>query len=124
MARYAEDSQYNYVHCKNPGCPHPGAEYMDLKSPEDAAAATASAEEDMKQRVCQDGRGPVEVDGINERRVRQVVRHLIDDHGYAIGSATTPPAGYYLIDDKAELDQHCDRMLHRATQYESTRERG
>lgn len=51
--------------------------------------------------------------GINERRVRQLVRHLIDDHGYCIGSATAHPAGYYLIDDKDELERFVRVMRHR-----------
>lgn len=50
---------------------------------------------------------------LNERTLRQIVRHLIDEHGFAIGSATVPPCGYYLIDDPLELELHCARMTHR-----------
>lgn len=40
--------------------------------------------------------------GINERRVRQIVKHLIERHHFPIGSTTTTPSGYYIITDNDE----------------------
>lgn len=40
--------------------------------------------------------------GINERRVRQIVKHLIERHHFPIGSTTTAPSGYYMITDNDE----------------------
>jgi hypothetical protein len=51
--------------------------------------------------------------GINDRRVRQIVRHLIDDHGLCIGSATDEPAGYFIATDPGEVADIVGAMRHR-----------
>lgn len=40
--------------------------------------------------------------GIDERRVRDIVKHLIERHGLPVGSSTVEPPGYYLIVDNKE----------------------
>lgn len=42
--------------------------------------------------------------GLCERRVRQLIKHLIEEHREPIGSCSGPPAGYFWIDSPAELD--------------------
>ena len=48
-----------------------------------------------------------------ERRVRQIIRHLIDEHHCCIGSATDDPAGFYLITDPGELADVIGALRHR-----------
>ena len=52
--------------------------------------------------------------GVPERRLQQIVRHLISDHGKLIGSVTSPPTGYYLITCEREVQEVCSRLRHRA----------
>lgn len=42
--------------------------------------------------------------GCGERRLRQLIKHLIEEHREPIGSCSAPPAGYFWIDTEAELD--------------------
>ncbi len=51
--------------------------------------------------------------GINERRIRQVVRHLIDHHRLCIGSATDDPAGFFMLTDPGELADAIGALRHR-----------
>jgi len=51
--------------------------------------------------------------GVDHRRLRAVVKHLIEEHGALIGSATSSPTGYYLIDSVEEAQAVCDRLHHR-----------
>ncbi len=39
----------------------------------------------------------VQLTGINERQVRDIVRHLIHEHRAPVGSSTQKPYGYYWI---------------------------
>ena len=41
--------------------------------------------------------------GVDHRRLRAIVKHLIEEHGYCIGSTTRKPPGYYMIHDPQEL---------------------
>ncbi len=52
--------------------------------------------------------------GINERRVRQIVKHLIERHQFPIGSTTTVPSGYYIITDNEERIMVRKSLLRRA----------
>lgn len=45
-----------------------------------------------------------EATGIHTRTVRDLIKHLIEEHGEPIGSASSPPAGYYLITSDVELE--------------------
>ena len=48
-----------------------------------------------------------------ETKVREVVSHLVRDHGKLIGSSTTKPPGFYIIDDPEELRAHIKSLQHR-----------
>lgn len=39
------------------------------------------------------------------RQVQRIIRHLVDDHGWPIGTSMAEPFGNYLIDSAGELDQ-------------------
>jgi ribosomal protein S25 len=52
--------------------------------------------------------------GINARRVRQMIRELIEQHGVCIGSTPHQPAGYYLCQTKEELDENYNRLIKQA----------
>ena len=51
--------------------------------------------------------------GLKAQRVREVVAHLIIEHGKIIGSATSQPPGYYVIVDAEELRAHIKSLRHR-----------
>lgn len=51
--------------------------------------------------------------GISERKVRQIIRHLIDQHHCCIGSATDEPVGFYRITDPGELADVVEALRHR-----------
>jgi hypothetical protein len=51
--------------------------------------------------------------GLNERKVRAVVRLLIDGHGACIGSSVGRPPGYYIITDPDEIERHYKELRHR-----------
>lgn len=64
--------------------------------------------------------------GFNERKVRMLVKVLIEAHGKPIGSTTNQPSGYYLIVDDDErkrvqksLYGRAVSILRRARAYES-----
>ncbi len=50
---------------------------------------------------------------VPERRLRQVIRHLIDYHHCVIGSATDEPPGFYVITDPGELADVLGTLRHR-----------
>lgn len=51
----------------------------------------------------------------DERLLRKLVRHLIDDHGFCIGSsAASVRPGYFLAETKAERIQTAKSLRHRA----------
>lgn len=52
--------------------------------------------------------------GIDERRVREIVKQLIEDHCLPIGSTSGLPGGYYMITDARELRQVRRSLVHRA----------
>jgi hypothetical protein len=63
---------------------------------------------------------------MNDRKVRMIVKALIEAHGKPIGSTTSSPAGYYVINDDAErksvqasLYRRAVSILRRARAYES-----
>jgi hypothetical protein len=47
------------------------------------------------------------------QRVREIVAHLVLEHGKIIGSATSQPPGYYVIIDAEELRAHIKSLRHR-----------
>lgn len=52
--------------------------------------------------------------GIDERRVREIVKQLIEDHCLPIGSTSGLPGGYYMIADAKELRQVRRSLVRRA----------
>jgi predicted transcriptional regulator len=38
------------------------------------------------------------------RHIEEIVKHLIEDHCYCIGTGTKEPFGYYMITDPAEIE--------------------
>ena len=52
--------------------------------------------------------------GVTPRRLQEIVRHLINEHGEPIGSATSRPTGYYFINDAKEIEDVCQALRHRA----------
>jgi hypothetical protein len=51
--------------------------------------------------------------GVTEVRLREMVRHLIDVHGACIGSSTSKPPGYFLIESPLEIDAVYKSLRHR-----------
>lgn len=51
--------------------------------------------------------------GLSDVKLREIVRHLIDEHGCCIGSRTGEPAGYYLITEPEEIDEVYRSLRHR-----------
>lgn len=51
--------------------------------------------------------------GISGKRVRQIVAHLVNEHGKLIGSSTCNPPGFYIIVDKEELTKQIESLRHR-----------
>ncbi len=51
--------------------------------------------------------------GIPERRIRRIVSSLIIDYKQPIGSTTTPPGGYYWIEDLKEAERNYKRLKRR-----------
>src|SRR4030067_665168 len=51
--------------------------------------------------------------GLSDVKLREIVRHLIDEHGYCIGSRTGEPAGYYIITEPEEIDEVYRSLRHR-----------
>ena len=51
--------------------------------------------------------------GVSDVKLREIVRHLIDEHGYCIGSRTGEPAGYYIIKEPEEIDEVYRSLRHR-----------
>lgn len=54
--------------------------------------------------------------GLNERHVRNLIVSLIKHHGAAIGSSSSPPAGYFLIQTAADNDAAKGELRHRIIQ--------
>ena len=52
--------------------------------------------------------------GIDDRRVQQVVKHLVERHQAPIGTATTAPCGYYWIVSDDERREVRDSLVRRA----------
>jgi hypothetical protein len=53
--------------------------------------------------------------GISERKVQEIVVHLIERHGWPIGSAVKSPMGYFLIENEEELAESLSQLVHRLT---------
>lgn len=51
--------------------------------------------------------------GVSDVKLREIVRHLINEHGYCIGSRTGEPAGYYIITEPEEIDEVYRSLRHR-----------
>lgn len=52
--------------------------------------------------------------GIEERKVRDVIKHLIEDKHVPIGSSTVKPYGYYIIIDNDERNHVSANLYARA----------
>ena len=52
--------------------------------------------------------------GIDDRRVREIVKQLVEDHYLPIGSTSGLPGGYYMITDAKELRQVRRSLVRRA----------
>jgi hypothetical protein len=53
------------------------------------------------------------ISGVAERTVQDVVAHLIERHGFPIGSAVTKPMGYFVIQTEAELSEAVGQLAAR-----------
>lgn len=51
--------------------------------------------------------------GIDDRVVQKIVKHLIEEHHYPIGSSTGKPNGYYWITTAAEQQRSEAQLEHR-----------
>jgi hypothetical protein len=51
--------------------------------------------------------------GLGTRQLQRIIKHLIEDHGEPIGSATVPPTGYYVITDEPEVRAAVAQLEHR-----------
>jgi len=51
--------------------------------------------------------------GVSTTRARQVIKHLIEDHGLLICSATGVPAGYFYPETKEEYKAGVNQLVHR-----------
>lgn len=51
--------------------------------------------------------------GVDERRAQILVKHLVEDHGVLIGSATSRPFGYFVPETEAEVKAVTDQLYHR-----------
>lgn len=51
--------------------------------------------------------------GAGERGVREMLKHLTEDHGVGIASTTEAPFGVYLIETADELNDYCDNLQSR-----------
>ncbi|MBE7415102.1 MAG: hypothetical protein HS130_07710 [Deltaproteobacteria bacterium] len=51
--------------------------------------------------------------GLDGVRVREIVSHLIREHGKLIGSSTGNPPGFYVITDREELERQIRSLRHR-----------
>lgn len=83
---------------------------------------TLSDEEYFVWSIIQDHQGKrnaIKVDdlaqktGIEGVRIREIVSHLVKEHGKLIGSSTGNPPGFYVIADRAELDKQIKSLRHR-----------
>lgn len=52
--------------------------------------------------------------GIDERKVREIVKDLVERHYLPIGSTSGHPGGYYVITDPGELRQVRSSLVRRA----------
>jgi hypothetical protein len=51
--------------------------------------------------------------GVRYRDVQAIVKFLVEERGYAIGTATSEPFGYYVIRSEEELDQNYRHFVRR-----------
>lgn len=51
--------------------------------------------------------------GIEERKAQDLVKHLVEEHHYPIGSATGKPHGYYWITTAEEQERSEKQLEHR-----------
>jgi hypothetical protein len=65
--------------------------------------------------------------GLDERKIREIVKTLVEHHRLPIGSTSAVPGGYYIITDAQELRQvrrslirRAVSILHRAKAYDRT----
>ena len=50
---------------------------------------------------------------INERRVRQIIKHLVEEHGILIGSSISKPYGYFVPVSTEEVEAVTKQLYHR-----------
>ena len=43
--------------------------------------------------------------GMDERRLRLTIKHLVEDHPFLIGSSTTPPYGFFIPENEEEINE-------------------
>ncbi len=55
----------------------------------------------------------VQLTGINERQVRDIVKHLIHEHRVPVGSSTKKPYGYYWIETADEAFENYEALRRR-----------
>lgn len=81
-----------------------------------------SDEEFLVWSIIQDHQGKrnaIKVDGLAHKtgiesvRIREIVSHLVKEHGKLIGSSTGNPPGFYVIADLEELDKQIKSLRHR-----------
>lgn len=53
--------------------------------------------------------------GLSVRNVQDIVAHLIERHGFPIGSAVKKPMGYFVIETQDELAESLSQLVHRLT---------
>ncbi|GEM_PF-1440890 len=51
--------------------------------------------------------------GVEERRAQQIVKCLVEKHNILIGSAVSPPFGYYIPETAEEVDAVLAQLYHR-----------
>lgn len=51
--------------------------------------------------------------GMEERRLRMTIKHLVEDHAFLIGSSTVKPCGYFIPVSEDEIDQVTGQLMHR-----------
>jgi hypothetical protein len=51
--------------------------------------------------------------GVSSLRVRQVVKHLTEEHGHLIVSSTGKPSGYFFPQDESEFKAGIKQYIHR-----------
>jgi len=54
-----------------------------------------------------------EMFGMDDRKLRMTIKHLVEDHAILIGSSTVAPYGYYVPETAEEVDAVVGQLYHR-----------